>query len=52
MRQIVTMLMMAVAVLSSTTMLGEEIYEIYPVPQVQLVPQVQPEQAPPVREPV
>ena len=36
MRQIVTMLMMAVAVLSSTTMLGEEIYEIYPVPQVQL----------------
>ncbi len=36
MRQIVTMLIMAVAVLSSTTMLGEEIYEIYPVPQVQL----------------
>lgn len=31
-----TMLIMAVAVLSSITMLGEEIYEIYPVPQVQL----------------
>ena len=36
MKQIVTMLIMAVTVLSSTTMLGEEIYEIYPVPQVQL----------------
>lgn len=36
MKQIVTIMIVAVAVLSSTPALGEEIYEIYPVPQVQL----------------